>query len=710
MPSSTAVANIAAEGSKKSVFRPDIQGLRMLAVVAVILDHLLGWPSGGFIGVDVFFVISGFLITSLLLREHAKTGTISFTGFYARRIKRIMPAALLVILVTVGIAFLLFGVSRFRETAWDGVWAFFFSANWHFAAAGTDYFQLGGPVSPLQHYWSLAVEEQFYFVWPWLMLLIFWIAVKRGAGSSSGVRAAGIVMGVLVVASFVWALWETSNAPTWAYFSTFSRTWELGVGALIAVFASAFARISDAIRPVLAWLGIAGILLAVFIVSDEAAFPAPWAVLPVLATGLIIIAGTGGEQRYLWPLTNRGSRYVGDISYSLYLWHFPMIIFSIAVFGTGSVTGIIAALVATALLSVLSYHLVEDKVRRYKPAPPRRRRRQAADNTNRPYVIVGMSVLAAVTSVLVVGALTVRSPTSTYVRPAATGGQSLASPDPAQAGAPAAVGVEEDIRAALAADSWPELTPEIGDARSAAAIELASDQKCMHPSDLRNPDVCLYGDGDKTAIIIGDSVAVAWMSALRPALDGYKVRAIGFGSCPFVYTEILLANRPEETTRCNAARDQITALVQSMNPDMVILSNNQGGYGALASGAEGNAASAEWTTAREDAIRAVGAEGRQVVVISPPPVGAVPDQCATALSKPDDCSSGVGADWKAMVAADRAATDATGAKFVDALPWFCYDGRCPIFVGNTPVRTDQIHLTSTYGAVIAPLLRQALLS
>lgn len=690
----------------------------MLAVVAVILDHLLGWPSGGFVGVDVFFVISGFLITSLLLREHAKTGTISFMGFYARRIKRIVPAALLVILVTVAIAFLLFGVSRFRETLWDGVWAFFFSANWHFAAAGTDYFQLGGPVSPLQHFWSLAVEEQFYFVWPWLMLFIFWIAARRSAGSSIGVRAAGIVMGVLVVASFVWALWETSNAPTWAYFSTFSRTWELGVGALIAVFGSAFTRTPDAIRPVLAWLGIAGIFLAVFIVSDEAAFPAPWALLPVLATGLIIIAGTGtgtgtgtgSEQRYLWPLTNRGSRYVGDISYSLYLWHFPMISFSIAIFGAGSVTGIIAALAATALFSVLSYHLVEDKVRRYKPVPPRRRRRQAADSTNRPYVIVGMSVLAAVTSLLVAGALTVRPPTSTYVRPAVAEAQSSASPNPAQTGAPAAIGVEEDIRAALAADSWPELTPEIGDARSAAAMELASGEGCMHPSDLSDPNVCAYGDGDKTAIIIGDSVAVAWMSALKPALKGYKVRAIGFGSCPFVYTEILLKNRPEETTRCNEARDQVATLVQSMNPDLVILSNNQGGYGALASGVEAEEASAEWTAAREDAIRAVGADGRQIVVLSPPPVGAVPDECATALSKPDDCSSGVGADWKAMVAADRAATEATGAKFVDALPWFCYDGRCPIFVGKTPVRTDQIHLTSTYGAVIAPLLRQALLS
>ncbi|WP_162237669.1 acyltransferase family protein [Agreia sp. Leaf244] len=184
--------------TKTNAFRRDIQGLRMVAVVVVIFDHLIGWPTGGFIGVDVFFVISGFLITGLLLREHDRSNTISFIGFYKRRIRRILPAATLVLVVTVVVAFVVFNVSRATQTFWDGIWSFFFAANWRFASAGTDYFQADGPVSPLQHFWSLAVEEQFYFVWPWLMLLIFILGGRAAKWNTKAAhRAIGIAMVII---------------------------------------------------------------------------------------------------------------------------------------------------------------------------------------------------------------------------------------------------------------------------------------------------------------------------------------------------------------------------------------------------------------------------------------------------------------------------------------------------------------------------------
>ena len=159
--------------SATRTFRGDIEGLRAVAVIVVIFDHLLGWPSGGFIGVDIFFVISGFLITSLLLKEHARTGRISLVGFYRRRIRRILPVSLLVLVVTVAIGYLLLPGARAFSTLWDGVYSALFVANWHFAAVGTGYLQATNAVSPLQHYWSLAVEEQFYFVWPFLLIVIF---------------------------------------------------------------------------------------------------------------------------------------------------------------------------------------------------------------------------------------------------------------------------------------------------------------------------------------------------------------------------------------------------------------------------------------------------------------------------------------------------------------------------------------------------------
>jgi peptidoglycan/LPS O-acetylase OafA/YrhL len=292
--------------------RLDIEGLRAIAIVAVILDHLVAWPSGGFVGVDVFFVISGFLITALLLREHERTGTISFNDFYKRRIRRIMPASTLVLVVTVAVSYFLFNAGRFTATALDALSALFFAGNWRFAATGTDYFQSTAAPSPVQHFWSIAVEEQFYFVWPWLMLLIFALVGRRALGDHRRSHLfAGGVMLLLTVGSFAWAMYESVNAPTLAYFSTFSRTWELGVGALLAVFGMNLLRINDAIRPFLAWAGLAGILVSLFVINGELTFPAPWAALPVISTALVIAAGTGGERRGLAVLRNPVMAHLG---------------------------------------------------------------------------------------------------------------------------------------------------------------------------------------------------------------------------------------------------------------------------------------------------------------------------------------------------------------------------------------------------------------
>jgi len=323
----------------RSATRKDIQGLRAIAVVAVIFDHLVGWPSGGFVGVDVFFVISGFLITGLLLREYDREGRISFVGFYKRRVRRIVPAATVTLVVTAAVAFLVFNVGRANQTFWDAVSSFFFFGNWHFAAAGTDYFLAGGPVSPLQHFWSLSVEEQFYFVWPWLMLVIFLIGGRSAKWNSSVARRyVGAAMIVIIIASFGWSLWETSTNPTWSYFSTFSRAWELGIGALLAVVAGAFTALPSWLRPVLAWIGLLGIGASVFLITDAMPFPGPWAMAPVISTAVVIAAGTGAAPRFLLPVTNPVVGFVGDISYSLYLWHFPVIILLASVLPEGSST------------------------------------------------------------------------------------------------------------------------------------------------------------------------------------------------------------------------------------------------------------------------------------------------------------------------------------------------------------------------------------
>ncbi len=344
--------------------RHDIQGLRALAVVAVVLDHLCGWPGGGFVGVDVFFVISGFLITGLLLREHERTGHISFVGFYRRRVKRIMPAAIVVLVLTVLGARLIFLQSRFQSIAVDSVWALLFSANWHFAAASTDYFEQNRPVSPVQHFWSLSVEEQFYLLWPWVMLATFALFRARRRRQAR-VAVLGTIVGISLV-SFVWALHQSATTAEVAYFSTLTRVWELGLGAALAVSAPALHRIPDRLRPALAWLGLLGIMLAAALLSETAGFPAPAAALPVLATAVVIAAGTHADphrqQSLLAPLTNPVSRYLGDISYSLYLWHFPVIVLLGAYLGGASGAWYyVAALAVMLAASIGTYHLVDSR-------------------------------------------------------------------------------------------------------------------------------------------------------------------------------------------------------------------------------------------------------------------------------------------------------------------------------------------------------------
>ena len=246
--------------------RRDIQGLRAVAVVAVVVNHLTGHPVGGFVGVDVFFVISGYLITGILLRDlGARLGPLGYlTTFYKRRVRRILPAAVLVIALTLLAAHQVFGTSRFASTRSDGWWSLIFWANWHLVDVNTNYFTAGGPVSPLQHYWSLAVEEQFYIVWP---ILIFLVAIGAGRRRSSVGLAALAVCGI----SLAIAAAQSTSEPTTAYFSSLTRGWELGLGALLACLPGV--RAPRWVLSLLAGAGTALIAASLFVTHQAGGFP-----------------------------------------------------------------------------------------------------------------------------------------------------------------------------------------------------------------------------------------------------------------------------------------------------------------------------------------------------------------------------------------------------------------------------------------------------
>jgi peptidoglycan/LPS O-acetylase OafA/YrhL len=339
--------------------REEIQALRAIAVALVVLFHL--WPHavpGGFLGVDVFFVISGFLITGLLVREVERRGTVSLTAFWARRARRLLPAALLVVL-TCAVA----TVALVPVTAWDQFFAELrasaaYVQNWHLASTAVDYFAAHDAPSPVRHFWSLSAEEQFYVVWPLLVL----------AGAVMA-RRAGIAV-VLVVATLLslgCSIYLTTTDPAVAYYATPTRAWEFGAGGLLAL-----APREDGARPVLAgvlsWVGLAGIAFAALSFNERLAFPGWAALLPVGGALAIIRAGMPSPR---WApsamLRAVPFQFLGDVSYSVYLWHWPLLIFApYAVGGTPT----LAILALTVGAAWLTKRFVEDPVRA-APRPPR---------------------------------------------------------------------------------------------------------------------------------------------------------------------------------------------------------------------------------------------------------------------------------------------------------------------------------------------------
>jgi peptidoglycan/LPS O-acetylase OafA/YrhL len=342
-------------------FRPDVEGLRAVAVLLVVLYHArVPYMGGGYIGVDVFFVISGFVITGLLLRERASTGRTGLIAFYARRCRRILPAASVVIIGTVVASYHWLGFIRAAQIVADARSAALFVANFHFIALGTDYLTAQRPPSPLQHLWTLSVEEQFYVVYPTLFILIGLV------GRRFGFRAKlATVLGVVVSVSCGWSIYQTSTNGIVAYFSPFTHAWELGLGGLIAIGSKRLSKLPRLFAAGATWLGLTAVVTAGLILSDATAYPGAAAALPVVGTAMVIGGGMalpsfGAEL----ILRLKPMRWLGRLSYSFYLWHWPVLALAAeqAARPLAVGTNLMWVLVALAM-SVVTYHLVENPIR-----------------------------------------------------------------------------------------------------------------------------------------------------------------------------------------------------------------------------------------------------------------------------------------------------------------------------------------------------------
>ena len=640
-------------------FRPDIEGLRGIAVLLVVAGHLTGWPRGGFLGVDVFFVLSGFLITGLLVAEGERTGKVSLRRFYARRARRLLPVAVLVLVVTDVVAALLLLPARAHATVVDSLWSLASLANVHFARLGTDYFEQTRPPSPVQHFWSLSVEEQFYFVWPTLTIVALVVAARRGWSRR---RVLTVVAGTVVAASFTWSVVSTASDPVSAYFSSPARAWELGIGALLALLAPSVRS-----RPALAVAGCVALAVSVLVIGPTTPVPGYAAALPALATVALIWAA---PPAFGWaPL-----RYVGRISYSLYLWHWPVIVLAEDVPGGTSALGkALAALLALAL-SVASYHLVEAPVRASTWLAPKddrpRHRRPLRRSTAPAWTLVATAVL--------IGSYVFTTP---------------APSAPARvAAAPADLAAE--IRQGLELADWPDGLDDLPDA---AAPEWIRD-KCLDIGP-RNLERCVYGDkaATRTLALVGDSVAISWLPALREAAErtGWRIQVLTRRQCP--NPALPPGATKAVSASCSDHQRWAAEQVLRLRPELLVLSNRYGG-----------AEAAQWREATETTLRRLAPAKAPTIVLAPPPETGNLQQCYTRLSEPAQCTKPVSDEYRAFSAAERDAAGSVGARFVDTRSWFCARDLCPAVIAAAPVHWDGRHLSASYSRFLGPYVAQVL--
>jgi len=691
-------------GRGRSTFRTDIQGLRAVAVLVVVAYHA-GVPgiSGGYVGVDVFFVISGFLITGLLWQELAATGALSLTAFYARRIRRLLPAAVLVLVATLGASWLWLAPLRVPSVARDAAAAALYAANYRFAVQGTDYLSAQAPPSPVQHFWSLGVEEQFYLLWP--VLLVLAAAAVRPARLTRVGAAWGL--GALGAGSLALSLVLTDRAQPWAFYSLPTRAWELAGGGVLALAVPPLRRLPRPVATAVGWSGLCGIGWAVVADSAHTQYPGTAALLPVAGAMAVIAAGCARPR---WGpdllLARRPMQETGRLSYSLYLWHWPVLII-----GGTLVHGPLgrAALVGlSVMLAAGAVRLVED------PA------RGAGGLVRVPARALALGAALTATAVLAATGAAVGAPVPTGSGPAAA---VAALGAPARAAAPSAASraVRPEPFPGLGAEQLPvlsavaqgaavkqvpvNLTPALTAAHGDAPLPFRDGCDLSFTAEVSPP--CVYGDSTATTRVVafGDSHAAQWFPALDGAAvqDHWKLENLTKATCPPLLLPLLSPDLGRTFRECESWRTSVLARITAERPALVILDMARH-YGPEYHFTVYNP---DWVNALADMVRRLRSTGARVLVIgpTPKPPDDVPYCLAGHLANVPACTAPLVDEVNLPgSAAERVAVLRAGGAYLDVAPWVCTLGRCADIVGNLLVFRDDNHFTAEYPAWLTPLI------
>ncbi|UOQ57720.1 acyltransferase [Leucobacter allii] len=667
--------------------RTDIQGLRALAVGVVVVFHLsASLLPGGYIGVDVFFVISGFLITGHLLREVERTGRVRLSEFWARRVRRLLPAAFLVLLVSALAVHLLMPASLRLQNFAEIGFAAIYGLNWFLSANSVDYLGADSAPSIVQHYWSLSVEEQFYIVWPILIVLAVW-----AAGRSRRIdrrRAVAYALGAVLVLSLLFSVVETARSQPSAYFMTTTRAWEFALGGLVAMLPAS--RLRGAVNGALSWLALLIIVVSAFALTGESPFPGWIALFPVGAAAALIWLGDPGLSWTPQRLARfRPVQFVGDASYAIYLWHWPLIVVVTAKLGRAPGwywAG--AILAATLLLSVLTKHLVEDPVRRAPGALARRAPTFA-------FMLVGMAL---------VGALAI-APNAVAAAQEHGYRERIAARTADVDGCFGAYAVMNGC-----ADPY-RVTEEIDFTRASSdsyRTWIDGEERCSsHEMGTGLETVCDFPGAGLGVVLMGDSHANHLMQPIAEIAEreGWDFRAVGRTGCTGFERDDVVRDPAARRSCIDWGADRTEAIVQDPSVDVVLLSSRI-------------KPNPRYNDAAVDRLQRLVDAGKQVVVLRDVP-GMPRGTAADGVEAIDgpECveAAGVGAvdpcAWTPPTGQDwlLRAADLVGVDVVDLRELLCTEGSCHAVIGGTNVYFDDDHLSASFAGTLVPWFAQRLL-
>ena len=701
-------------GVPRADFRPDLEGLRAIAVVLVLLYHA-GVPgvTGGYIGVDVFFVLSGFLITGLLIRELEATGTISLAGFYARRVRRLLPAAMLLILATVIASVVVLSPLRAGQVAQDGIAAALYTSNLRFAFQATDYLQSELPPSPLLHLWSLGVEEQFYLFWPALLLLVTrgWAGRGRSRSVPAGSarrRRIGLLAVAVGVASFALSLWLTTVNEPWAFFSLPTRAWELGIGALLAVGAGRLARLPVTWATAAGWLGLGLIAAGGLVIDTSTPFPGVAALLPTVGCALAMLPGMRDQDTLPARLLGWApARFMGRISYSLYLWHWPLLVLPLAIAG-GSLPLVarVGLMVLAVPIAYASQHWLEDPIRhgRIVGTVPRRN-----------LALAGAVSLAVATTSLGLGFATTQRLAAATAGVAGHAGNSAAAAgdEPIPNLVPGTPAPRQTLPPPPGGPVPAGLTPSLEAARNDQPATYSDGCHLDQPS-TTIPD-CVYGDPASTTVVVlfGDSHAAEWFPALaRLATDrGWRLVSLTKSGCTPAQLTVWNANFKRAYDECDRWREAAVARIGAEHPTLVVVGSSHPYTGVAGGGpapSDGGQALRTGLSATLERLRPLA--GAVVLIGDTPKFEVDPPDCLSqhldnVLACAESRAQAVDSAWLGVEA--QLAAQA-GAAFVDPTDWACPTDPCPVVIGRYLVFRDQHHLATPFVTALRTKLAAAL--